>query len=406
MKKTYEKYLDTKGKKTLKIGILLILLFFGLWYIEKLLGFFVTTYAIFRPVVYGLVIAFIINLPMNFFQEKVFGKIFDKRKYKKLIMALSLVLSWIVFFAIITVILTVLIPELATAIESLVENIPIFMDKLIEYLGDNVYFRQASLYISQQLSRVNPESVALGIRNIVSGGSSGLLNTTSSILNSLSSAIVALVMGFIFSIYVSLNKKDLKENTNKVLFANFSQKKVEDINYLAKLSYISFARFLETRLLSCLSLGIITYIGMKILSLPMAGMISILVGAFDFIPYFGPIIATGIGMILIFIQSPIQSLVFLVYVLIIQQIQEQIVFPLVIGKHQGLPAIWIFLSVLLGGRLFGIVGMITFMPLATIVYTLAEDKTRRKLRDKNIGDEEIKSLGDKSFEKMREEKFD
>ena len=137
----------------------------------------------------------------------------------------------------------------------------------------------------------------------------------------------------------------------------------------------------------------------------MAGMISILVGAFDIIPYFGPIIATGVGMILIFIQSPTQAMVFLVFVLSIQQLQEKIIYPLVIGKHQGLPAIWIFISAFIGAGLFGIVGMITSMPIATVIYNLIQDSTKRKLRQKNIDLNKIQELNEKSYETMREDKM-
>ena len=153
-------------------------------------------------------------------------------------------------------------------------------------------------------------------------------------------------------------------------------------------------------------LGIICFIGMLILRLPMPAMISILVGALDIIPYFGPIIATAVGMILIFIQSPAQSLVFLIFVLAIQQFQESILYPLVIGKHQGLPAIWIFLSVFVGGGLFGIFGMLVSMPIATVIYTLVEDSSKRKLKTKEITEEDVKSLNEKSYESMREEKMD
>ncbi|WP_243342819.1 AI-2E family transporter [Anaerococcus sp. AGMB09787] len=406
MKNNRDKFLDERSKNSLKVGVALILLFFTLLYIKNISEFFQTTYTIIRPVIYGLIIAFIINMPMKFFQEKVFGKFLDEDKHKKLINVISIILSWIVFFAIITVILTVLIPELVSAIESLIDNLPIFFDKLISYLENNKYFKEASYYMADIVETINPEKVRELIRNLLTSGSKGLLNRTSSIINSLSSTTIAVIMGFIFSIYVSLNKEDLKKNINKVLFAHLDKDKVYKVNYVAKLSYVSFARFLEGRILSCISLGLISFIGMKILGLPMAGMISILVGVFDIIPYFGPIIATGIGMILIFIQSPAKSIIFLIFILIIQQIQEQIVYPLVIGKNQGLPAIWIFLSVLLGGRLFGIAGMIGFMPIATIFYTLLEDRTRRKLKEKEIRESEVVHLGEKSFDEMREETYE
>lgn len=401
-----KKFLDEKTRPIFKLGFLLILVFFGFWYIDSVKGALITTYSVLRPIVYGLVIAFIINLPMNFFQEKLFNRFIDKDKHKKLVPVLSLILAWIIFFAIVTLILTVLIPELANAITSIIDNIPVFFDRLIEYLNDQRLFKEVSAEISAKINSLNVDNFTSELKRLLDGRNWGFVSKTSSILNSVSQTIMTIVMGFIFSLYVSLNKKDLQTNTNKILLANFKEEKVKQVNYIAKLSYDSFSRLLETRFLSCLSLGIICFIGMLILRLPMPAMISILVGALDIIPYFGPIIATAIGMILIFIQSPAQSLVFLIFVLAIQQFQESILYPLVIGKHQGLPAIWIFLSVFVGGGLFGIFGMLVSMPIATVIYTLVEDSTKRKLKTKEITEEDVRSLNEKSYESMREEKMD
>ena len=207
----------------------------------------------------------------------------------------------------------------------------------------------------------------------ISGDSSNLLNRAQNIISNVSSGLVAIAMGFIFSIYVSINKRALKLNANRILYANFKESTADQINYVFKLTYDAFSKFLNSRIVSCIVLGVLNYIGMKILRLPYAGMISILVGALDIIPYFGPIIASVVGVILIFIESPFKSLVFIIFLVTLQQLQENVFYPIFIGKNSGLPAIWIFVSVFLGGRLFGIAGMILFMPLATVIYTLSQD---------------------------------
>ncbi|WP_297790722.1 AI-2E family transporter [uncultured Anaerococcus sp.] len=403
--KDKEKFLDEKSKNMLKVTLISILVFFAFWYKDRLGEGLVNAYAVLRPILYGLVIAFIINLPMNFFEEKVFARFIDKDKHKNLVQILALILSWIIFFGLVTIIITVFVPELVNAISSLVENIPVFMDKLIEYLNSQRLFKELRTEIINKLNTLDMENITRELTRMLDGKNWGLLTKTSSLLNSFSSWLISMIMGFFFSIYVSMNKKDLQAGSNKLLLANFEEKTVNQVNYVAKLTYDSFSRFFETKLLSCLSLGLICLIGMKILGLPMAGMISILVGAFDIIPYFGPIIATGVGMILIFIQSPTQAMVFLVFVLSIQQLQEKIIYPLVIGKHQGLPAIWIFISAFIGAGLFGIVGMITSMPIATVIYNLIQDSTKRKLRQKNIDLNKIQELNEKSYETMREDKM-
>lgn len=399
---------EEKTKRYFIIGILLISIFFGFFYLDKIGDILGSIYKVFRPIVYGLVIAFIINLPMNFFYEKIFKKLIKDDKHDKLRRSLSLILSWIIFFATVTLVLTVLIPELSRAIGVLSTNIPAFMDSLIKFLDESKYFSKLADLIVTKLETINIERVSTRLTEIVQDflrSDSDFLNKTGSIINSVSQGIISLSIGFVFSLYVSMNKAKLKRGSARLVFANLSEKTAKQIVYVSKLSYDSFARFLETRILSCLALGVGCFIGMTILRLPSAGMISILIGAFDMIPYIGAFLATTIGIILIFTFSPGKALVFLIFVLILQNVQQQIFYPLVIGKHQGLPPIWIFVSVIIGGGLMGLFGMIAFIPLATVIYTLLEDNTRKKLREKQITDGELDKLTSKDFWQMREEKM-
>ena len=402
------KIFEEKTKKYFIVGILLIGIFFGFFYLDRIGEFLGSTYKVFRPIVYGLVIAFIINLPMNFFYEEIFKKLIKDDKHDKLRRSLALILSWIIFFATVTLVLTVLIPELTRAIGVLSTNIPVFMDSLIKFLDESKYFAKLADLIVAKLESINIERVSTRITEIIQEffrSDSDFLNKTGSIINSVSQGIISLSIGFIFSLYVSMNKAKLKRGAARLVFANLSEKTAKQIVYVSKLSYDSFARFLETRILSCVALGIGCFIGMTILRMPSAGMISILMGAFDMIPYVGAFLATSIGIILIFTFSPGKALVFLIFILILQNVQQQLFYPLVIGKHQGLPPIWIFVSVIIGGGLMGLFGMIAFIPLATVIYTLLEDSTRKKLKDKEITDEELDRLTNKDFLELREEKL-
>lgn len=399
---------EEKTKKYFIIGILLIGIFFGFFYIDKIGEILGSAYKVFRPIVYGLVIAFIINLPMNFFYEKIFKKLIKDDKHDKLRKSLSLILSWIIFFAMVTLVLTVLIPELSRAVGVISANIPIFMDSLIEFLNGSKIFTKVADFFATRLEVINIEKISDSITKILQEffrSDSQFLNKTGSVINSVSQGIISLSIGFVFSIYVSMNKAKLKKGAARLVFANLKENTAKQLVYVSKLSYDSFARFLETRILSAIALGVGCFIGMTILRMPSAGMISILMGAFDLIPYIGAFLSTSIGIILIFTYSPSKALVFLIFVIIIQNIQQQVFYPLVIGKHQGLPAIWIFVSVVIGGGLFGIFGMIAFIPLATVLYILLEDNTRKKLKNKNIDDGEIERLTGKTFLELREEKL-
>ena len=399
---------EEKTKKYFIIGILLIGIFFGFFYIDKIGEILGSAYKVFRPIVYGLVIAFIINLPMNFFYEKIFKKLIKDDKHDKLRKSLALILSWIIFFAMVTLVLTVLIPELSRAVGVISTNIPVFMDSLIEFLNGSKIFTKVADFFATRLEVMNIEKISDSITKILQEffrSDSQFLNKTGSVINSVSQGIISLSIGFVFSIYVSMNKAKLKKGTARLVFANLKENTAKQLVYVSKLSYDSFARFLETRILSAIALGVGCFIGMTILRMPSAGMISILMGAFDLIPYIGAFLSTSIGIILIFTYSPSKALVFLIFVIIIQNIQQQVFYPLVIGKHQGLPAIWIFVSVVIGGGLFGIFGMIAFIPLATVLYILLEDNTRKKLKNKNIDDGEIERLTGKTFLELREEKL-
>ncbi len=399
---------EEKTKKYFIIGILLIGIFFGFFYIDKIGEILGSAYKVFRPIVYGLVIAFIINLPMNFFYEKIFKKLIKDDKHDKLRKSLALILSWIIFFAMVTLVLTVLIPELSRAVGVISTNIPVFMDSLTEFLNESKIFTKVADFFATRFEVINIEKISDSITKILQEffrSDSQFLNKTGSVINSVSQGIISLSIGFVFSIYVSMNKAKLKKGAARLVFANLKENTAKQLVYVSKLSYDSFARFLETRILSAIALGVGCFIGMTILRMPSAGMISILMGAFDLIPYIGAFLSTSIGIILIFTYSPSKALVFLIFVIIIQNIQQQVFYPLVIGKHQGLPAIWIFVSVVIGGGLFGIFGMIAFIPLATVLYTLLEDNTRKKLKNKDIDDGEIERLTGKTFLELREEKL-
>lgn len=397
---------EEKTKKYFIVGILLIGIFFGFFYLDKIGETLGTAYKVFRPIVYGLVIAFIINLPMNFFYDKVFNKLIKDDKHEKLRRSLSLILSWIIFFAMVTLVLTVLIPELTRAVSVISANIPVFMNSLIEFLNKSKVFTKATDFIATRLETINIDRISTSFTRILQSffrSDSEFLNKTGTIINSVSQGVLSLSIGFVFSLYVSMNKTKLKRGAARLVFANFSEKTANHLVYVSKLCYDSFARFLETRILSCVALGIGCFIGMSIMRMPSAGMISILMGAFDMIPYIGAFSATAIGIIIIFTFSPGKALVFLIFVLILQNVQQQIFYPLVIGKHQGLPPIWIFVSVIIGGGLMGLFGMVAFIPLATVIYTLLEDNTRKKLKQKAISDGEIDRLTSKTFIELREE---
>lgn len=396
------KKLDEKNSQLLKVILISILVFFAFWYIENVKNGLTVFIAVIQPFLIGFMLAFIINLPMNFFERKVYSKIFKTEKTKKLVPVFSLISSWILFILGIVIFLNVLIPRISKAVTALIERFPLFLDDLIDLLNKNKLTKNFADDAQKYINSVDWNNVLVQVKDYFVGEAGNIFDKTTSIINSVSSTIITIAAATIFSVFVLINKKDLKILANRIIYSLFKRSTADEINKVASLSYSSFASYINSKALSSLILGILVFVGMLILKIPFAAMAAILVAIADFIPYVGPIIATVIMMILIFIESPFKSLVFLIFLLIAQQVQGSIIYPALAGKTIGLPSIWVIVSIAIGGSLFGIAGMLVSIPIASILYTLMNEKMDKTLAKKEISENEIKELSEKVHYKKEE----
>lgn len=389
------KKLDQKNSQLFKVIVRSILVFFGFWYIKIVANAFAVFFGVIQPFLIGFMLAFIVNLPMNFFNRKVYSKIFKSEKTKKLIPGFSLITSLILFIAGIVVFLNVLIPRISYSINILIDKFPIFLDDFVSLLNKNDVTNRFSDDIKEYIYKIDWDKYITQIRNYFLGESGNIFDKTTSIINSVSSTLVTLLTAFIFSIFVLIYKKNIKIFSNRVIYSLFKKKTADEINKVASLSYSSFASYINSKALSSLVLGILIFIGMLIMKIPFAAMSAIIIALADFIPYVGPIISTIVMTILIFIESPFKSLVFLIFLLILEQIQGSIIYPALAGKTVGIPSIWVIVSIAIGGSLFGVVGMLIAIPITSILYTLLNEKMDKTLDKKEISESEIKELAEK-----------
>lgn len=396
------KKLDEKNSQLLKVILISILVFFAFWYIENVKNGLTVFIAVIQPFLIGFMLAFIINLPMNFFERKVYSKIFKTEKTKKLVPVFSLISSWILFILGIVIFLNVLIPRISKAVTTLIERFPLFLDDLIDLLNKNKFTKDFADDAQKYINSVDWNKTLVQVKDYFAGEAGNIFDKTTSIINSVSSTIITIAAATIFSVFVLINKKDLKILANRIIYSLFKRSTADEINKVASLSYSSFASYINSKALSSLILGILVFVGMLILKIPFAAMAAILVAIADFIPYVGPLIATVIMMILIFIESPFKSLVFLIFLLITQQVQGSIIYPALAGKTIGLPSIWVIVSIAIGGSLFGIAGMLVSIPIASILYTLMNEKMDKTLAKKEISENEIKELSEKVHYKKEE----
>lgn len=380
--------LDVKSRNTLKIILIGLGAFFTFWYLREILEFVGKFIKIVQPFVLGFMLAYIINMPMNFFY-KLIRENYKDRRQENLIRGVSLVLSWICVILFLLLLLNILIPQIVNSALTLSRKWPVFVDETYKLLSNNSLTENYAENFRDLTKNVNWLSVNGPIFKYINTNERSILTMTSSLLNSIGSSAITVFTVVVFSIFVLIYKDMLKLNGNKILYAFVSEKKADYINRVFSISYHTFKDYIYSRMISVALLITLTYIGMIILQIPNAPMISILVGLSDLIPIFGPIAGAGISAVIIFIESPIKALIFLIFDVIIQQVQENVIYPAIATAQVGLPAVWVLASVTVGGSLFGIVGMLISIPVASVLYTLLHEKIEQRLRKRGFSEDDI-----------------
>ncbi len=388
--------LDEKSQNLLKVVVLGILLYFGFYYIESVSKAFSKLYLVLQPFILGGALAFIISIPMNFF-ERQFSKLDKNDKHKKLITVLALLISWIIVFLAFTILITILVPSIAKVVNTFINKWPEFVDDIYKMLQKYPITEPYADKFMDTLSGISWDNIKDASLDFLKGNEGDVLSKATSLVSSVSSGVIGVFTMFVFSIFILLSKRMLKINSTRILYAVMSEERADYINKVFSLSYNTFKDYIFSRLISVICLSVLTFIGMFVMRIPNAVMISLIVGFSDLIPIFGPIVGTAFSMILIFIESPFKALVFLIYNLVIQQIQENAIYPAIAGNKIGLPAVWVMASVTIGGSLFGVWGMLVSIPVVSVIYSLSHEKIHHMLEEKGFAEEKLLAKGDKIY---------
>ncbi|MDU6065357.1 MAG: AI-2E family transporter, partial [Anaerococcus sp.] len=238
------KKLDEKNSQLLKVILISILVFFAFWYIESVKNGLSVFIAVIQPFLIGFMLAFVINLPMNFFEKKVYSKIFKTEKTKKLVPIFSLITSWILFILGICIFLNVLIPRISNAVTTLINKFPEFLNDLVRLLNKNKMTKRFADDVQDYIYSVNWNKSLEQIKDYFLGEAGNIFTKTTSIINSVSSTLVTIVAAIVFSVFVLINKKDLKIFSNRIIYSLFKKENADEINKVASLSYSSFASYI------------------------------------------------------------------------------------------------------------------------------------------------------------------
>ena len=373
--------LDKDNLKKIR-GLILFTIFVlvALWNYEVVFDGIKFVWGVISPFVLGGVIAFIVNIPMRFFEEKLFDKAKAKKKRwaEKLARPLSLILALLVIIGIIATVVLIVIPELGNTLLNLGKTMQEFIPKAqawaIKTFEDN---QEIARWIADIDFKWN-EILAQGL-DFLKNGASSVLGSTFEAAMSIISGVASFFISFVFACYILVQKEKLGEQVKKLMRAFMP----EDWNniFLALGSVVnkSFTNFFTGQCLEAVILGLMFLITMAIFRLPYALLISVLIAFTALIPIFGAFIGCGVGALLIFMVSPMKALIFIIMFLVLQQIEGNFIYPHVVGNSVGLPSIWVLVAVSVGGSLMGLAGMLIFIPLTAVVYTMLRGIVNRRL---------------------------
>lgn len=311
------------------------------------------------PFIIGIIIAFILNVIVKMLEGSILKKV---KRYKR---GLSITMSLLIVFGFIISLLFILIPQIKNAGMIFIENIPEYQENIYD-LGEKLGLSANILsYIDLENNKLKDEFLLL-----ITNNTEHIINFSFGFANSVLNAFTNFFVGFVFAIYVLIDKENLMRQLKKVLNKVLNSKAYNRVLEVASLSNVTFQNFIKVQVLEAFILGILCFVGMLICRLPYAATISVLVGFTALIPIFGAFIGCAIGAFLIFMISPIKALMFIIFFLVLQQIEGNLIYPHVVGGKIGLPSIWVLVAVMVGGSIGGIFGMLLGVPVFSILYSL------------------------------------
>ncbi len=371
-------------KKIRELIVFTALLVVALWKFDVVLGVLKTIWDIIFPFVLGGAIAFLTNVPMSFFEKKIFENVKKKNKIvRKLKRPISLILTIVLVVGVIALVMFGVIPQLTRTMGTLVTSINDFIPQMQSWIGEFFHNNQEIMNLVDQIEFDPDQAIKWGI-SLLGNGAGNMMNTTMSAVGSIVSGVATFFIAFSFACYILFQKEKLHIQIRKVFFAFLPRQKADTFLKVCSLTYRTFANFLAGQCLEAVILGSMFVVTLSILRMPYALLIGILIAFTALIPIFGAFIGCAVGSFLIFMVNPQQAILFVIVFLVLQQIEGNLIYPHVVGESVGLPSIWVLAAVTIGGNLMGIVGMLVFIPLLSVLYTIFREFVYLRLKKQNI----------------------
>ena len=328
------------------------IIIFALVNFDKIINVLGYVINVLSPFIIGALLAFVLNVLIKFIETKIFGKIKEGKVWKKIKRPLSITISLILVGLIIYFVMNLLIPQLRNSVSLFSETLPEYKEDVINKVSEYL------------------DNFTKVITDYIKGNSKDVLSITTEVATSIISIVSKGIISLVFAIYIIAQKETLKRQVDKLMKAYLKPRVSDKIADIATMSNKTFSNFVTGQCLEAIIFGALCFIGMLVLRLPYASTISVVIGFTALIPVFGSIIGTALGAFLILMISPVKAIIFVVFIIVLQQLEGNLIYPKVVGKSIGLPGMWVLFSVTIGASVAGIWGMLVATPLFSVLYSI------------------------------------
>lgn len=377
------------NRKNVRIILLIIVftvvLFTAVQNLGALLGFVVDVWGVFSSVIAGLAIAFVLNIPLKLFEDKLFYGLREHRNptVRKMLRPVSIVCSLLITLGVLIVLLLIVLPQLVEAVAAVLARMPGYVTDFIAWLDR--LLEPFDFSLSEYLNDIDWTKVFSDIGTMLSQGINEILSaagTAANVGTSIVGGVIDVVFSVIIAVYVLAQKERIGRFVHRCMDAFMPRRLSGNISRICTMAAETFSNFVGGQLTDSCILGILCFIGMVIFRFPYANVISVVIGVTSLVPLVGAFVGIMIGALLILTIDPLKALLFVVFILVLQQIEGNLIYPKVVGKAVGLPGVIVLSAVLIGGNIAGILGSICAVPVSAILYTILREAVNNRLRNR------------------------
>ena len=362
-----------KWKSCLKIGVSIFLLYLCIYYWPQVSGWLSTFLKSASPLLVGALIGYVLNILMSAYERMFFPKI-EKKIVRKIRRPLCLILAIVTLLGIVALVVGLILPQLISCFEMIFAVLPGFLLEMTEKIAKWDFVPPEMI---AQLQSVDWQSRIGEIITFVTSGIGSVVDVVFKTITSVVSGVITAFLGMVFSLYLLMTKDRLKSQFHRTMLRYLPEKITGRIEHVVKVMDECFHRYIVGQCTEAVILGLLCTLGMNLLRLPYPTMIGALIAFTALIPIAGAYIGAAIGAFLILMVDPFQALTFLIFIVVLQQLEGNLIYPKVVGDSIGLPGIWVLAAVTIGGGVAGIMGMLLGVPLAATIYRLVREDVNK-----------------------------